>query len=87
MLRLLVLPLFSVWDSHLRPARSWGCIILGVDITMLHQDGVLNSTIRVWWNTMTIENIGGHPYVMQCVKDMVFCIEVVARTSNWQGKG
>ncbi len=33
--------------------------ILGVDITMLHEDGMLDSAIRVWWNTVTIENIGG----------------------------
>jgi hypothetical protein len=33
--------------------------ILGVDFTMLYQDGVLDPAIRVWWNTMTIENIGG----------------------------
>ncbi len=24
--RLLVLPLFSVWDSHLNPSRSWECV-------------------------------------------------------------
>jgi hypothetical protein len=36
--------------------------ILGVNVTMIYQDGVLNPAIRVWWNTMTIENIGGiHP--------------------------
>ncbi len=33
--------------------------ILGVDVTMLYQDDVLDPTIRVWWNTMIIESIGG----------------------------
>jgi hypothetical protein len=31
--------------------------IPGVDVTMLHQDGVFDPTIKVRWNTMTIENI------------------------------
>jgi hypothetical protein len=24
-----VLPLFSIWDSHLNPSRSWECVIGG----------------------------------------------------------
>ncbi len=27
-LRLLILPLFSGWDSHLNPSRSWECVIV-----------------------------------------------------------
>ncbi len=33
--------------------------ILGVNVTMLNEDGMLDPAIRVWWNTVTIENIGG----------------------------
>jgi len=46
-----------VWiDDHPTQCKVGG--ILGVDATMLHQDIMLDPTIRVWWNTMTIENIG-----------------------------
>ncbi len=52
-----------VWTGIILPnvkwrSENWGGI-LGVNITMLHQDDILDPTIRVWWNTMIIGNIGG----------------------------
>ncbi len=47
-----------VWTGD-HPAQCKVGGILGVDVTMLYQDGVLDPAIRVWWNTMTIEDIGG----------------------------
>ncbi len=35
MLQLLILPLFSIWDSHLSPSRSWERIITIVTIPFL----------------------------------------------------
>jgi len=46
-----------VWIGD-HPAQCKVGGILGVNVTMLHQDGVLDPAIRVWWNAMTIENIG-----------------------------
>jgi len=43
--------------DHLAECKVGG--IRGVDVIMFHQDGVLDMTMKVWWNTMTIENIGG----------------------------
>ncbi len=43
--------------DHLAKCKVGG--IRGVDVIMLHQDGVFDMTMKVWWNTMTIENIGG----------------------------
>jgi hypothetical protein len=40
--RLLAIPLFSVWDSHLSPSRSWGCVNLSV-VRFL---GAFNNFIR-----------------------------------------
>ncbi len=28
--RLIMLLLFSVWDSHLSPSKSWECVIFGL---------------------------------------------------------
>jgi len=49
--------IMMVWTSD-HPAQCKVGGVLGVDITMLHQDGVLNLAIGIWWNTMIIENIG-----------------------------
>jgi len=46
-----------VWiGDHLAQCKVGG--IPGVNVIMLHQDGVFNSATKVWWNTMTIKNIG-----------------------------
>jgi len=47
-----------VWIGD-HPAQCKMGGIMGVNVTMLHQDGVFDPAIGVWWNTMIIKNIGG----------------------------